>query len=294
MSTTPLARIGFVGLGRMGSRIATNLARAGHEVAVWNRTTSVAEEWVAENGGAVAKSLSDLAAGSEFLITMLADGDALEAVYGSADGMAEGIGSKTVAIDMGTSGPESFGRVRALVETHAGTMVDAPVSGATAAAEAASLLVMVGGSGEAYQRVEPILQAVGNPVHVGPTGSAAVLKLAVNSVLYGLNQAVAEAVALAEKSGVAPETTLDILAKGAAGAPMLTYRREQYLHPDQAPITFTVDLARKDLVLALEQARRTGAPTGQLERTMELMDDLIERGFGSQDMGYVVEASRRA
>lgn len=112
-------------------------------------------------------------------------------------------------------------------------------------------------------------------------------------MLYGLNQAVAEAVALAEKSGVEPETTLDILAKGAAGAPMLTYRREQYLHPDQAPITFTVDLARKDLVLALEQAKRTGAPTGQLERTLELMEDLVERGFGAEDMGYVVEAGRR-
>jgi 3-hydroxyisobutyrate dehydrogenase len=275
----------------MGSRIATNLAKGGHEVVVWNRTGSVAEEWVAENGGAVAQSLPDLADASEFLITMLADGEALEAVYRL---LAEGISPETVSIDMGTSGPESFERVRELLEDRGATMVDAPVSGATAAAEAASLLVMVGGSDEAYQRVQPILQTVGNPVHVGPTGSAAVLKLAVNSVLYGLNQAVAEAVALAEKSGVAPETTLDILAKGAAGAPMLTYRREQYLHPDQAPITFTVDLARKDLVLALEQARRTGAPTGQLERTMELMEDLIERGFGSQDMGYVVEASRLA
>ena len=290
MSTSSPARVGFVGLGRMGSRIAGNLAKAGHEVTVWNRTTSVADDWVGANGGVVAGSPSDLAR-SEFIISMLADGDALEAVYGE---LAGSLGSETVAIDMGTSGPESFETVRALVEARGATMVDAPVSGATAAAEAASLLVMVGASDEVYQRVEPILQAVGNPVQVGPTGSAAVLKLAVNSVLYGLNQAVAEAVALAEKSGVAPDTTIDILAKGAAGAPMLTYRREQYLHPDQAPITFTIDLARKDLTLALEHARRTGAPTGQLERTMELMDDLIQRGFGSQDMGYVVEANRRA
>ena len=274
----------------MGSRIAANFAKAGHEMTVWNRTTSAAEGWVAENGGVVAGTLSDLA-GSEFIITMLADGDALEEVYGE---LAGSLGSETVAIDMGTSGPESFEKARALVEARGTIMVDAPVSGATAAAEAASLLVMVGASDLVYSRVEPILQAVGNPVLVGPTGSAAVLKLAVNSVLYGLNQAVAEAVALAEKSGVAAETTIDILAKGAAGAPMLTYRREQYLHPDQAPITFTIDLARKDLTLALEQARRTGAPTGQLERTMELMEDLIEQGHGSQDMGYVVEASRRA
>jgi 3-hydroxyisobutyrate dehydrogenase-like beta-hydroxyacid dehydrogenase len=278
----------------MGSRIARNLIGAGHDLKVWNRTASISEQWVAENGGAVADSLSSLAAGSDVLITMLADGDVLAEVYQMPGGLAEGVRRETLAIDMGTSGPEAFQRVRALVEGRAGTMVDAPVSGATAAAEAASLLVMVGGTPEAYQRVEPILEAVGNPVHVGPTGSAAVLKLAVNSVLYGLNQAVGEAVALAERAGVSPETTLDILAKGAAGAPMLTYRREQYLHPDTAPISFTVDLARKDLVLTLEQARRTGAPSGQLERTLELMEALVEEGFGSEDMGYVVEASRRA
>jgi 3-hydroxyisobutyrate dehydrogenase/2-hydroxy-3-oxopropionate reductase len=178
------------------------------------------------------------------------------------------------------------------VEKAGGVIVDAPVSGSTAAAESASLLIMVG-SDDHYDKVKPVLDAVGNPVHVGPTGSATVLKLAVNSVLYGLSQAVAEAVALAEKSGVEPETTMDILTQGAAGAPMLTYRRDQYLHPDTAPITFTVDLARKDLTLALQQARRTGAPSGQLERTMELLEDLIEQGHGSQDMGYVVEAARR-
>jgi 3-hydroxyisobutyrate dehydrogenase-like beta-hydroxyacid dehydrogenase len=276
----------------MGSRISRNFATA-HQLQVWNRTPAVAEKWVADNGGSVADSLSELASANEYVITMLADGDALEEVYGSAGGLAEGISVGSVAIDMGTSGPESFERVRDMVEARGGTMVDAPVSGATAAAEAASLLVMVGAAPEVYERVEPILRAVGNPVHVGPTGAATVLKLAVNSVLYGLNQAVAEAIALAEGAGVTPKTTLDVLAAGAAGAPMLTYRREQYLHPEQAPVTFTVDLARKDLVLALEQARNAGAPSGQLERTLELMEDLIAQGFGSEDMGYVVEANRR-
>lgn len=294
MSAASPIPIGFVGLGRMGSRIARNLAGAGHELRVWNRTASVAEQWAADNGAEATGSLSDLATASKVLITMLADGEALAEVYEMPGGLAEGIGPETLAIDMGTSGPEAFQRVRAIVEGKGGTMVDAPVSGATAAAEAASLLVMVGATPEVYSRVEPILAAVGNPVHVGPTGSAAVLKLAVNSVLYGLNQAVGEAVALAEKTGVTPETTLDILAKGAAGAPMLTYRREQYLHPDTAPISFTVDLARKDLVLAIEQAKRTDAPYGQLERTLELMETLVEQGFGSEDMGYVVEASRKA
>ena len=290
MPTITSHAVGFVGLGRMGSRIAANLAKVGHRLTVWNRTNSVAEEWVGDNGGAVASSLPELASVSEFVITMLADGQALEAVYDSG-GLTDAIQGKT-AIDMGTSGPNSFERVRAGVERAGGVIVDAPVSGSTAAAEAASLLIMVGGREDDYAKVEPVLDAAGNPVHVGPIGSAAVLKLAVNSVLYGLSQAVAEAVALAEKSGVSPETTMDILTMGAAGAPMLTYRREQYLHPDTAPITFTVDLARKDLALALDQAGRTGAPTGQLERTAELLDELIRRGLGDRDMGYVVEAAR--
>jgi 3-hydroxyisobutyrate dehydrogenase-like beta-hydroxyacid dehydrogenase len=292
MANLTSVQVGFVGLGRMGSRIAANLAKAGHRVTVWNRTPSVAEAWVGEHGGAAAASLPDLAAGNEFVITMLADGEALEAVYAEGGGLIEGVGEGTVAIDMGTSGPESFEKARAMVEETGGSMVDAPVSGATAAAEAATLLIMVGATDDLYRRVEPVLDSVGNPMKVGPIGSAAVLKLAVNSVLYGLNQAVAEAVALAEKSGVAPEIALDVMAKGAAGAPMLTYRREQYLHPDEAPISFTVDLARKDLTLALEHARRTGAPTAQLERTVELMEDLVERGFGSQDMAYVMEVAR--
>jgi len=290
VSTSISQRVGFVGLGRMGSRIAANLATS-NEIMVWNRTESVADAWVEANGGTVARDLAELAGWSEAIVTMLADGAALEAVY---EELADAIGGHTVAIDMGTSGPGSFQRVREMVEARGGIMVDAPVSGATAAAEAASLLIMVGGAPETYARVEPLLEGAGNPVHVGPTGSATVLKLAVNSVLYGLNQAVAEAVALAEKSGVEPATTLDILAKGAAGAPMLSYRREQYLHPDTAPISFTLDLARKDMVLALDQARETGAPTGQLERTLELTEALIEQGLGSQDMGYVVEAARRA
>ncbi len=275
----------------MGSRIARNLA-AHHEVAVWNRTPTVAEDWVAANGGSMASGLAEMARTSEAIVTMLADGDALVEVYDAPGGLAEGIGPGTLAIDMGTSGPAAFEKVRGLVDSRGGTMVDAPVSGATAAAESASLLVMVGATPEVYERVAAILQAMGNPIHVGPTGSATVLKLAVNSVLYGLNQAAAEAIALAEKAGVAPETTLDVLAKGAAGAPMLSYRREQYLHPREAPISFTIDLALKDLVLAIEQAKRTGAPTGQLERTRELMQDLADRGFGAEDMGYVVEASR--
>lgn len=286
-------RIGFVGLGRMGARIAANLAAVGYRLTVWNRTRTVARDWVSVHGGAVADSLADLAGANDVVITMLADGSVLEEVYHSERGLLEALRPTTVAIDMGTSGPNAFRTVQERVENQGATMVDAPVSGSIAAAEAATLLIMVGAPPEMYKRVEPVMAAVGRPVNVGAAGSASVLKLAVNSVLYGLNQAVAEAIALAEAGGVEPEVTLDVLTQGAAGAPMLDYRREQYLNPDEAPISFTLDLVLKDLALAIDQARSEGVPTRQLERTQELAQGLVTEGFGDRDMGYVVRAARQ-
>jgi 3-hydroxyisobutyrate dehydrogenase-like beta-hydroxyacid dehydrogenase len=119
------------------------------------------------------------------------------------------------------------------------------------------------------------------------------LKLTVNSILYGINEAVAEGVVLAERAGVKPEITLDIIARSAAGAPLVKYRAPQYLNPDEAPVMFTLDLARKDLGLALEQARGLGVPMPQLERTLEIVEQLVADGEGGRDMGFVVEGARR-
>ena len=160
--------------------------------------------------------------------------------------------------------------------------------------ESGKLLIMVGGNEEQFERVRPILEAMGSPILVGPAGSAATLKLTVNSILYGLNQALAEGVVLAEAAGVSPEVALDVLARSAAGAPLVSYRKPQYLDPDGSPVTFTLDLARKDLALALEEARATGVPMPQLERTLETVEALIAAGEGGRDMGFVVEGVRRA
>jgi 3-hydroxyisobutyrate dehydrogenase-like beta-hydroxyacid dehydrogenase len=135
---------------------------------------------------------------------------------------------------------------------------------------------------------------MGKPELVGPAGSAATLKLAVNSILYGLNQALAEAVILAEQAGVATEKILDVVAKSAAGAPLVSYRSAQYLDPDNAPVTFTLDLAEKDLELTLDRARATGTSMPQAEETLSIVKELIGRGFGDRDLGFVIEGARRA
>jgi 3-hydroxyisobutyrate dehydrogenase-like beta-hydroxyacid dehydrogenase len=119
------------------------------------------------------------------------------------------------------------------------------------------------------------------------------MKLAVNSVLLGFNQALAEGVVLAESAGVPPAIALDVIAGGAAGAPIVGYRRPQYLDPDGAPVTFTLDLAEKDLGLALDRAHHAGVKMTQAEHTLEIVRALLAGGDSGRDMGYVIEAVRR-
>jgi 3-hydroxyisobutyrate dehydrogenase-like beta-hydroxyacid dehydrogenase len=282
-----------MGLGRMGSLMAANVAKSGFPLSVYNRTASLAEEFVAAHGGSVAASPAELAASSDLVISMLADGDVLISTYSGPGGVLEGIRPGTTALDMGTSGPTAVAVVRDLVEKAGGNLVDAPVSGSTPAAAAGKLLIMVGGSDSEFERVRDVLEAMGSPLLVGPAGSAATLKLTVNSILYGLNQALAEGVILAEAAGVPPDVALDVLARSAAGAPLVSYRKPQYLDPDGTPVTFTLELARKDIELALDQARATGVAMPQLERTLETIEALIADGEGQRDIGFVVEGARR-
>ncbi|MGH8928404.1 MAG: NAD(P)-dependent oxidoreductase [Acidimicrobiia bacterium] len=288
-----MIKVGFLGLGRMGRRMAANVAAAGFPLTVYNRTGSVAEEFVDAHGGRALATPAAVAAESDIVVSMLADGEVLVDVYESSDGVLQGLKPGSLAVDMGTSGPEAVGRVRAQVEGAGSRMVDAPVSGSTPAAESATLLIMVGGSEKEFERVKPVLESIGSPTLVGPAGSAATLKLTVNSILYGLNQALAEGVILAERAGVTPEIALDVIGRSAAGAPMVSYRKPQYLDPDGTPVTFTLELARKDVGLALEQARALGVPMLQLERTMETIEQLIADGAAERDLGFVVEGVRR-
>ncbi len=230
---------------------------------------------------------------AEFVISMLADGEALLDLYTNAEGVLGSLRPGTLAVDMGTSGMEAVTSLRAEVEGVGSRFLDAPVSGSIAAAEAGKLPVMVGADEEDFERALPVLESIGPVRRVGPPGTAALLKLTVNSILYGLNQAVAEGVILAEAGGIPPEVTLDVIVGSAAGAPMIGYRTPQYLDPDGAPISFTLDLVRKDILLTLAQAEETGVGMAQLEATLQTIDDLIARGHGERDMGYVIEGERQ-
>ncbi len=290
MTSTTLT-VAFAGLGRMGSLMAANLARKGFDVVVHNRTLATAEAWVETNGGRIGVTPAAAVAEADVVVTMLADGDALLGVVGDA---VTALRPGSLFIDMGTSGPTAVAQARQVLAAGGVDLVDAPVSGSTPGAEAGTLLIMAGATDEAYARAEPVLQALGEPIHVGPPGAGAVLKLAVNSVIFAINQAVGESVVLAETAGVDPAVTVDVIGRGAAGAPLVKYRAPNYVDPLEAPVTFTLDLAIKDQELVADAADAAGVDMPQAERTRQVTAGLIATGEGSRDLGFVVEAVRRS
>lgn len=281
-------RVAFVGLGRMGWPMAAHLVAAGFDLVVHNRTRSKADAFAADHGSRVAATPAEAAADSDVAIAMLADDAAVRAAMLGPDGVLAGLAENTVAIDMGTTGPELTRELHAAAAERGLGFLDVPVSGSTAAAEAATLTLMAGGEAEVVERARPVLEALGAPLlHLGPAGVGAAMKLAVNSVIHSLNQAVAEALLLAERSGIPRDVAYRVLESSAVAAPMLGYRRDQYLDPAAAPVTFALRLARKDVGLALELAEDVGALLPQARANLAALDAAVEAGYGDGDMAEI-------
>lgn len=285
--------VAFLGLGRMGSRIARNIAAAGHPIVLYNRTASVANELATEVGGQVATTPAEAAAAADVTITSLADDDAARSVYEGPDGLVAGLRDGAIAVDMSTIDPATVLDLSRAIGDAGGRMVDAPVSGSVASVEAKSLLIMAGGATDAIDRVRPVLEATASSVvRVGEVGAGAAMKLAVNAILFGLNQAVGEALVLAERAGIERGVAYDVIAGSAVGAPMVQYRRGMFEHPGEAPPSFTIDLAIKDLRLILDLARRSGSPMPQTERNLEVMEGASSHDRGGEDIAAVAEHLR--
>ena len=295
MSGTGDMRVGFIGLGRMGYPMASNIAAAGFPLTVWNRTVAKAEALAAETGASVAASPADLARGVDVVITMVADGEVLSDLYTGSGEMCGSLAAGTLCVDMSTVSPEESRQVAAAVEAAGGRFVDAPVSGSTAIATAGTLTIMAGGQPGDVETLGPVFEAMGSRVYrMGPVGSGATIKLAVNSIVYGLGQAVAEALVLAEASGIGRETAYEVFANSAVAAPFVHYRREAFLKPGEVPVAFRMVLAKKDLDLALDLARSAGASMPQAVLNRSELVEAISAGFGDHDMSAVAEYLRTA
>ncbi|MCH5670769.1 NAD(P)-dependent oxidoreductase [Streptomyces gilvus] len=281
--------VAVIGTGRMGAAMAVRLRAAGFPVTAYNRTRTKAEA----TGAAVAATPREAAAAADVVLVSLADDSAVTQAYGGPDGIAAGVRPGTVVLDTSTVAPDTVAALEPLVAKAGGILLDAPVSGSVSVVERGALTVMVGGDIAALARARPVLDVLASHVvPLGPVGTGAAMKLAVNSLLMGLNQALAEALVLAERAGVDRESAYEVFASGAAGAPFVRYKKDAYLRPDGTPVAFTLDLVAKDLDLALALAERVGARVQQASVNRQLVGEAVEKGFGERDLSALAEFLR--
>ena len=275
-------RIGFAGLGRMGVPMAERLLAAGHELVIWNRTHATAEEFPASReGGAVrvADAPAELLADGGLCLTMLSDDDAVEAVAGEVLGGAEG----GTLVDHSTISVPASEAVAQAAERAGVAYLRAPVSGNPGVVRAGNLAIVVSGPRETYERTMSILEAIGpNLFHVGEGEEARVAKLALNLMLAGIAELMAEAIVLGEAHGLKPEDLLEVMGGSAVGSPFVKYKTEPLLKGDYSA-TFTTAMMRKDAALIRDAAGERGLdlPVAGLLET--LLEETIAAGHGDAD-----------
>jgi len=281
VTTTPEPQptVGLIGLGNMGAAVAERLLAGGYPLVVHNRTPEKAEA-LAERGGTIAATPSELAAGVDVVLTSLADDDALESVAAEVVAAAR---PGTVLVDLSTVSPDASARVAALAGNTGVEYVRAPVSGNPGVVRAGNLTFIVSGADEAIARIEPVLLAIGRTVHrVGDAEQARVVKLAINLVIGGLAELMSEALVLGESAGVSRGALLEVMGSSAAGAPFVKYKTEPLLRDDYSA-TFTTALMEKDVDLILDAAAEAGVELPVAKELKSLLRSAVDAGYGDHD-----------
>jgi len=252
--------VGFIGLGRMGSPMAHCLLRAGFPLTVYNRTRSRAL-LLGDAGATVAESPAEVARATDVVITMLSDAAAVFDVVDGTDGVFAGARPGHVLIEMSTIGPDAACELAERAVRCEVAALDAPVSGSVPAAEAATLVTVVGGDRDAFDSVRAVLAAMTRAqLWMGASGAGAAMKLALNGMIAATNEALSEALVISERSGIDRAAAYDAIAASAVGSRFVEYKRAAFLDPGDEPVAFTLALMQKDLALYLELARRLGVP----------------------------------
>jgi 3-hydroxyisobutyrate dehydrogenase len=293
-----MAKIGFIGLGNMGLPMAQNLIKAGHTVAGFDVTEYAAERLVT-GGGRRAKSLAEACQDAEFVITMLPAGEQVREVYLGDGGVLGSVGKATVLIDSSTIDVKTARDVAEVAREKGLAMVDAPVSGGVAGAQAATLTFMVGGPDDAFARAKPMLENMGKTiVHAGGAGNGQAAKICNNMVLGASMIVVSEAFLLAEKLGLEAQKLFDISSKSSGQCwSMTSYCPVAGLVPnspanrDYRP-GFSADMMLKDLKLAQAAARATRATTPMGAGAAAVYERFVESGGGSTDFSGIIRYLR--
>jgi 3-hydroxyisobutyrate dehydrogenase-like beta-hydroxyacid dehydrogenase len=287
-------KIGFVGLGAMGSLIVSRLMAAGHSVTGWNRSREKARPLI-EAGMAPSATPAEAAADAEIVFSIVTDAAAVNAVALGRDGIISGLKRGGIYIDMSTIDPDASRAVAAEFTRAGSVMLDGPISGSPVTVKAGNASVMVGGDAAAFERAKPVLLAIGPKVtRIGGQGLACQMKIAVNLLLMVEVIAFGEAIALAEKGGVARDTAVDAVLKSVAASPVLGYRGPFILEGKMPQVPLAdVTMQQKDMVLALDLARRQGSPVPLAAAANEMMNACRGLGIDAKDFVVAHQVYRR-
>jgi 3-hydroxyisobutyrate dehydrogenase-like beta-hydroxyacid dehydrogenase len=287
-----MANLGFVGLGVMGSQMVSRLLSKGHTVTGYNRTRSKAQ-WLIDKGMKWANSPREVSASADVIFAMVTNASALAAISDGPDGLLAGLGKGKIFSDMSTVSPAASRALAARIREKDADMVDSPVSGSVITLQEGKLSVMVGGRREAFERVKPLLLDIGPKVtYVGDNGLALSMKIATNLSLAVQMLAFCEGVLLAEKSGIARETAVDVLTHSAVASPMIQYRGPFVLQqPEEA--WFDVNMMQKDMLLALEMGRQLDVPLPTTSVSNEFLTAARAMGMAKQDFAVVFDVLAR-
>ena len=289
-------RVGFVGLGRMGSAIVPHLMRGCASVTVWNRTPGKASE--AESAGArVARSLQEVVQASDIVLSILFDDAAVEEVYLSRDGLLAEDCAARVLVDMSTILPGTIRKVAVAAAARNASLVDAPVSGSVGPAREGKLLVLAGGAPADVERVRPVLDLFSRKiVHMGPSGSGTSMKLAVQLPIYSYWQALGEALSIGMRAGLAMDDMLAALTDSPAALAMLKAKVPVILNEDKT-VAFALSAARKDLALISTEAKSLGVALPVGSATLAAYEAATQEGWGNADVArhvnFLVERAIR-
>jgi len=283
-------RVGFVGLGIMGSRMAANLALAGHSLTVFNRTRATAEAWASEHGGTVADTPAAVGAASDIVISMVVDGDQVRSVLLGPDGVADGAAPGALCVDMSTIGPHQTRAIGSELHAHGLRFIDAPVSGSSPKAQDGTLTIMAGGEQPDVARAEPLLQIMGElVVHVGELGQGETVKLINNAVGAANATVVGEALLVAQAAGVDLDALTSVLAASSGGSAQLALKADPMRRHDYTTL-FKLEHMLKDVGLCLQAGQASGVPFPSAAHARDVLVAALARGHGDDDYAALIEA----
>jgi 3-hydroxyisobutyrate dehydrogenase len=292
-STQPpaLGSVGFLGLGIMGSRMAANVARAGFCLHVWTHTPGKADAWAAEHGATALSTPAEVAEHSDVVVSMVVDGEQVTSVLLGEDGVIHAARPGLLCVDMSTIGPADTRTIGAALGEREVGMLDAPVTGSSPRAEDGTLTIMVGGERQSFERVRPLLESMGKLItYVGELGQGQMLKLINNSLGAANAAAVAEALLLADATGIDLDALVEVTSAGSGASAQLTMKSGPMREHDYTTLFKTAHLL-KDVRLCLEEAQKAGVPFPSAGHARDVLTATMGRGYADDDYAALIEAA---